>query len=96
MMKEERRRQQQHSSTGQQLVLGCILIIPQAAREPHPISFALFLSPPPGTTRVRRPLLGFADQPCWYTTETQRYKSKRTEDGPPLQSLEPCPFRRPF
>ena len=86
MMEEERRGDSNNGSTrGKQLVLGCILIIPQAAREPHPISLALstvpfslsiFRSPPLRPRRgLRRPSSGFAGQP-WYTTETRTNKSK--------------------
>lgn len=81
------REQSNNGSTGQQLVHGCILIIPQAARASSNlvVSLSLFLLPPPVPSC---PLPPFADEP-WCTTEMRRNKNRR--DGPPLQPSEPCP-----
>lgn len=68
------------AARGQQLVLGCILIIPQAAREPRPISLALSF--------YRSPPLRF----FWFTQASggappkrEATKAEGTEDSPPLQ-----------
>ena len=83
------------AARGQQLVLGCILIIPQAAREPHPISLALspflslsiFRSPPLRPRRgLRRPLLvsqaSRGTPPKREQTKAKRHRGRPTALAP--------------
>lgn len=84
--RKQRKRERESSnngSTGQQLVHGCILIIPQAARASSNLVVSLSFS-----LVLPCPLPPFADE-RWCTTEMRRNKNRR--DGPPLQPSEPCP-----
>lgn len=112
MMEEERREDSNNAAArGKQLVLGCILIIPQAAREPHPISLALspflslsiFRSPPLRPRRgLRRPPLLVSQASRGTPPKREANKSKEAPRTAhrfsPFDraSSRSCPLRRSF